>query len=97
MHKKLFGRIDEVCDVAYMLKSIKSKVESRKSRCEFIFEKDFDKVVSMLNERIGCKDTDTQRLQSGDWSQQKSQQKKTVVLFESRGAGVVMKRLQNYF
>ena len=76
VHRKLFNRIDEVCDVAYVMsrKFVKLKVHilSDENNCKFVFEKDFDKVASMLK-----KDLD----------------KNAVVLFESRGAGVVMKKI----
>ena len=80
VHQKLFSKIGEVCDAAYMLNSqkfVKSKVyKVDDNKCKFIFEKNFDKAAKMLKNNLN---------------------KKTAVLFESRGAGVVMKRLQNYF
>ena len=76
VHQKLFGKISEVCNVAYMLnsqKSIKSKVyKVDDNKCKFIFEEAFDKVAGMLKNNLN---------------------EKTVVLFESRGAGVVMGKL----
>ena len=70
VHKKLFSKIDEVCDKAYILNTESKSFKDEGNK--FIFEKDFNKTVQMLK-----KDLD----------------KKTVVLFESRGAGVVMKKL----
>ncbi|NOQ68165.1 hypothetical protein GQ568_01870 [Patescibacteria group bacterium] len=99
VHKKLFSRINEVCDTAYILSQSAKGLHSPKgtmepaSRCEFVFEKDFNKVAKMLNETIEYKNMETQKLQSENLSQQESQQRKTVVLFESRGAGVVMGKL----
>ncbi|MEA2097939.1 MAG: Mur ligase family protein [Patescibacteria group bacterium] len=87
VHKKLFDRIGEVCDMAYILnqdtKSLYSPARPASghkgimepaNKCEFVFEKDFDKMVNMLRNNL---------------------EKNTVVLFESRGAGVVMKKLKN--
>ena len=92
VHKKLFSKIENVCDVAYIVsqKSIKLKVyKVNENNCKFVFEKDFDKVAVMIRKKIKYGDADTKELQSGDWNQQR----KTVVLFESRGAGVVMKKI----
>ena len=76
VHRKLFNEISKVCDIAYILnsqKSIKLKVRKvNENNCEFVFEKDFNKVAGMLKNNLD---------------------ENTVVLFESRGAGVVMGRL----
>ena len=76
VHRKLFSKIDEICDVAYVMsrKFIKLKVYKvdDENKCEFIFEEDFEKVVGMLKNNLD---------------------EKTVVLFESRGAGVVMGKI----
>jgi UDP-N-acetylmuramoyl-tripeptide--D-alanyl-D-alanine ligase len=75
VHRKLFSRIDEVCDVAYIIsqKFIKSKVyKVNKNNCKFIFEKNFDKITKLLKNNLD---------------------EKTIVLFESRGAGVVMGKI----
>lgn len=69
-HEKLFKRISEICDFAYILNAKRSIPDSNK--CEFIFESDFDKAATMLQNNLD---------------------KNTVVLFESRGSGVVMKKL----
>jgi len=76
VHKKLFSRISEVCDMAYIinaqrLHSPKGTMEPT-NKCDFIFEKDFDKVADLLKNNLD---------------------EKTVVLFESRGAGVVMGKI----
>jgi UDP-N-acetylmuramoyl-tripeptide--D-alanyl-D-alanine ligase len=68
VHKKIFGKIDEVCDVAYIIR-IKNQESRIKNNCRFIFEDDFNKITNLLKNNLD---------------------KKTVVLFESRGAGVVM-------
>ena len=79
VHRKLFDKISKICDIAYILNQSTKRLHSPKgtmepaSECKFVFEKDFDKVASMLK-----KDLD----------------KNTVVLFESRGAGVVMKKMK---
>ena len=76
VHRKLFKRIGEVCDIAYIIsqKSIRSKVyKVNENNCKFVFEKDFDKVAGILKNNLG---------------------EKTVVLFESRGAGVVMRKVK---
>ena len=76
MHRKLFKRIGEVCDTAYILSQSTKRLHSHKgtielsSECKFVFEKGFDKVAGMLKNNLD---------------------KNTVVLFENRGAGVVMK------
>ena len=69
VHKKLFDKIDEVCDTAYILNT---KYQILNTNNKFIFEKDFDRVAGMLKNNLD---------------------KKTVVLFESRGAGVVMGKI----
>ena len=71
VHKKLFGKIGKVCDIAYILNT-KYQILDTKNKCEFIFEKDFNKTAEMLKNNLN---------------------EKTVVLFESRGAGVVMGKL----
>ncbi len=75
VHKKLFDKIDEVCDVAYIIR-IKNQELGIKNNCRFIFKDDFNKITNLFKNNLD---------------------EKTVVLFESRGAGVVMKRLKNYF
>ncbi|MCK5475837.1 MAG: hypothetical protein KAI71_04630 [Candidatus Pacebacteria bacterium] len=78
VHRKLFYKIGKVCDIAYILNQSAKRLHSPNgtmkptNECKFVFEKDFDKVASMLR-----KDLD----------------KNTVVLFESRGAGVVMGKI----
>ncbi|MEA1936870.1 MAG: UDP-N-acetylmuramoyl-tripeptide--D-alanyl-D-alanine ligase [Patescibacteria group bacterium] len=72
VHRKLFGGIDKICDIAYIMR-IKNQKSKIKNNCKFIFEESFDKVVEMLKNNLN---------------------KKTVVLFESRGAGVVMGKLK---
>jgi UDP-N-acetylmuramyl pentapeptide synthase len=93
IHKKLFDKIGKICDTAYILNT-KYQILNTKNKCKFVFNKDFDKVANMLNKRIGYKDANTQRLQSGDWSQQRLD-KNTVILFESRGARIVLNKLLN--
>ncbi|MDF1497856.1 MAG: Mur ligase family protein [Patescibacteria group bacterium] len=68
VHEKLFERIGEVCDVAYIMGNKKQKSRN-KNDCKFVLEKDFGKVAEMVKNNLN---------------------KNTVVLFESRGAGVVM-------
>ena len=81
VHKKLFRRIDKVCDVAYILSQNTQRLHSPKgtieptNECKFVFENDFNKIVDLLK-----KDLD----------------ENTIVLFESRGAGVVMGKLSGY-
>ncbi|MCK5465917.1 UDP-N-acetylmuramoyl-tripeptide--D-alanyl-D-alanine ligase [Candidatus Parcubacteria bacterium] len=72
VHRKLFGRIEKVCDVAYIM-GIKNQELGIKNRCKFIFENDFGKVAEMLKNNLD---------------------EKTVVLFESRGARVVMGKIK---
>ena len=72
VHRKLFGKIDKVCDVAYILETGKLGNWETGNKCEFVFEKNFDKVAEMLKNDLN---------------------EKTVVLFESRGAGAVMRML----
>ena len=72
VHRKLFGKIDKVCDVAYILETGKLGNWETGNKCEFIFENNFDKVAGMLKNNLD---------------------EKTVVLFESRGAGAVMGKL----
>ena len=75
VHQKLFSKIDEVCDIAYILNT-EDQIPKDKDSCNFVFEKDFSKVTNMLRKNLD---------------------ENTVVLFESRGAGVVMKKLlKNY-
>ena len=74
VHQKLFSKIDEVCDIAYILNT-ENQMPKGKDSCNFVFEKDFSKVVNMLRKNLD---------------------ENTVVLFESRGAGVVMKKLLKY-
>ncbi|MCK5084174.1 MAG: UDP-N-acetylmuramoyl-tripeptide--D-alanyl-D-alanine ligase [Candidatus Pacebacteria bacterium] len=79
IHKKLFDRIGEVCNIAYILNQDTKRLHSPigtmepASDCEFIFEKDFDKVTKMIKNNLD---------------------KNTVVLLESRGAEVVMIKLK---
>ena len=72
VHKRLFDKIDKICDIAYILNT-EYQTPNVKYKCKFVFEKDFGKVASILKKEL-----------SGN----------TVVLFESRGAGVVMKKLK---
>jgi len=69
VHKKLYDKINKVCDIAYILNS---GFRIPDSGCKFVFEKNFDKVAGMLKNDLD---------------------EKTIVLFESRGAGVVMGKL----
>jgi len=71
VHRRLFGRIGKTCDVAYVL-NIKYWILNIDSKCEFVFENNFDKVADLLKNNLD---------------------EKTVVLFESRGAGVVMGKI----
>ena len=71
IHKKLFNRIDEVCDMAFIM-GIKNQESRIKNKCKFIFQDDFNKVAEMLKNNLD---------------------EKTVVLFESRGAGAVMGKM----
>ena len=71
VHKRLFGKIGEVCDVAYVL-NIKYQILNINSKCKFIFEDSFDEAANLLKNNLD---------------------EKTVVLFESRGAGVVMGKI----
>ncbi len=73
VHKKLFGKIDRVCDVAYILDIGILGYWDIGNNCKFIFEKDFNKVANLLKNNLD---------------------KKTVVLFESRGAGAVMGKMR---
>lgn len=74
IHKKIFNRINEVCDKAYLMNNkFKYIYKKNKNRdCKFIFEENFDQVTNELRNNL---------------------KSKTVVLFESRGAGVVMKKI----
>jgi UDP-N-acetylmuramoyl-tripeptide--D-alanyl-D-alanine ligase len=71
---KLFKRICEVCQTAYLLNSRMRNAECGHSKTKFIFEKDFTKTADMLRNILD---------------------KNTVVLFESRGAGAVMRKFKN--
>ena len=71
VHKRLFDKIGKICDIAYIVKDQKLKIEDQNG-CKFVFEKDFSKVANILRKNLD---------------------ENTVVLFESRGAGVVMKKL----
>ena len=83
VHRELFGKIDEICDVAYIIR-IKNQESRIKNKCKFIFEKDFNKVASLLKSNLEKIDYRAKALAPSE---------KTVVLFESRGAGVVMGKL----
>ena len=78
VHKKLFDKIGKICGTAYILSQNTQRLHSTNVTmepaisCEFIFEKDFDKVAGMLKNNLD---------------------ENTVVLFESRGAGVVMGKI----
>jgi UDP-N-acetylmuramoyl-tripeptide--D-alanyl-D-alanine ligase len=75
IHKNIWQKTDEICKYAYILQgenAANRKIRETHANCQFIFEKDFDKMARMLEKRID---------------------KNTVVLFESRGAGVVMRKL----
>ncbi len=81
VHKKLFERINEVCDVACILNQnlentplTPLKRGIKENRCKFIFKKDFDKAAEMLKGEID---------------------EKSVILFESRGARVAMRKMKN--
>jgi len=74
VHKALFKKIDEVCEIAYILNTRLSMLHAV-GRCKFFFENDFTKAANLLK-----KDLD----------------KNTVVLFESRGAGVVMRKINKH-
>jgi len=71
VHEKLFAKINEICNIAYIL-NLEQRVLGDKDKCQFVFDKDFGKVASLLKKDLN---------------------EKTVVLFESRGAGVVLKKL----
>ncbi|MCK5096005.1 MAG: UDP-N-acetylmuramoyl-tripeptide--D-alanyl-D-alanine ligase [Candidatus Pacebacteria bacterium] len=71
VHKRLFDKIDKICDIAYILNT-EYQTPNVKYKCKFVFEKDFGKVASILKKELD---------------------ENTIVLFESRGAGVVMKKL----
>jgi len=126
-HKKLFEKIGEICDIAYILETgnclpagkagkleirnslIAQKLHSPKGamkpakadienipidkggrgvECQFVFEKDFDKVAKMLKNDLTLSSVrkPPQSPLSGG--------RNTVVLFESRGAGAVMGKLK---
>jgi UDP-N-acetylmuramyl pentapeptide synthase len=72
VHQKLFSKINEVCDAAYIIR-IKNQELGIKNKCEFVFEDDFNKIANLLRNNLD---------------------EKTVVLFESRGAGVVMGKIK---
>jgi UDP-N-acetylmuramoyl-tripeptide--D-alanyl-D-alanine ligase len=75
IHQRIWERTGAVCQGAFILQPESpesGRIREAGAPCEFIFEKDFDKMRTELEKRI---DRDT------------------VVLFESRGAGVVMRKL----
>ncbi|MCK5413495.1 MAG: UDP-N-acetylmuramoyl-tripeptide--D-alanyl-D-alanine ligase [Candidatus Pacebacteria bacterium] len=99
VHQKLFNRIDTVCDEAYILNDdlkntiliflergieeeemVEESNGPKNKNCEFVFENDFDKVTEMVEK---------------DLKFYFEKREKIVVLFESRGAGVVMRKLKN--
>ena len=95
IHQKLFNRIEEVCDIAYILNTdlttknkplVPLKRGMKKNGCEFYFEEDFDKVAKMVKNNL----TPLSKfpLKGG---------KNVVVLFESRGAEVVKIKLKRIF
>ncbi|MBW6440921.1 UDP-N-acetylmuramoyl-tripeptide--D-alanyl-D-alanine ligase [Patescibacteria group bacterium] len=75
IHRKLFIRINQVCDVAYIMNSdLKDIIDEMKEiNCKYIFENDFEKVSETIRKDL---------------------KEKTAILFESRGAGVVMRKLK---
>ncbi len=48
VHKILFNRISEVCDVAYILGIRNYESGIMNNECRFVFEKDFDRAADML-------------------------------------------------
>jgi len=105
IHKILYDRISEVCDIAYILETGNWKLETGNSlnakrlhsleagtmepakECEFVFEKDFCKVEEMLKKDLMSPLTSnppTPLIRGAN----------IVVLFESRGAGAVMRKLK---
>ena len=72
IHQKIWKKTDDVCHSAFILQSENTLIKKKYQKCNFVFEKNFDKIKKEIEKRI---DTES------------------VVLFESRGAGVVMKKL----
>jgi UDP-N-acetylmuramyl pentapeptide synthase len=54
-HKKIYNRIEEVCDVAHILGITNHELRIMNKGCKFIFEKDFGKVAIMLRNNLDDK------------------------------------------
>lgn len=72
IHEAIWKKTNEVCQFAYILQKDNKSAREAGTICQFVFEKDFDKMQREIEPRID---------------------KDAVLLFESRGAGVVMKKL----
>lgn len=72
VHQKIWKKTDDVCHFAFILQPEDREMRKKYQKCNFVFEKDFDKMKKEVEKRLGAD---------------------SVVLFESRGAGVVMKKL----
>jgi UDP-N-acetylmuramoyl-tripeptide--D-alanyl-D-alanine ligase len=72
VHRKIWKKADDVCHFAFILQQEDKEIRNKYQKCNFVFEKDFDKMKKEVKKRLGAD---------------------SVVLFESRGAGVVMKKL----
>lgn len=72
IHQKIWKKADEVCYIAFLLQDEDKELRETFQKCNFVFEKDFDRMKAEIEKKI---DADS------------------VVLFESRGAGVVMNKL----
>jgi len=72
VHRKIWRKADDVCHFAFILQQEDKEIRNKYQKCNFVFEKDFDKMKKEVEKRLGAD---------------------SVVLFESRGAGVVMKKL----
>jgi UDP-N-acetylmuramoyl-tripeptide--D-alanyl-D-alanine ligase len=72
IHRRIWEKTSDICSFAFILKDETEGISKKKSKCRFVFEKDFDKMEELVQKRID---------------------KNTILLFESRGAGVVMKKI----
>lgn len=71
IHAKIWQKTNDVCHFAFILQKENKEVKNAYQKCNFVFEKDFDKMKKEIEKQID---------------------KNTILLFESRGAGVVMKK-----
>jgi UDP-N-acetylmuramoyl-tripeptide--D-alanyl-D-alanine ligase len=71
IHEKIWDKASDICSFAFILQA-PHEIKVGESECQFIFEKDFNKMKELVKKRID---------------------KNSVLLFESRGAGVVMGKI----